>query len=141
MDDNDVDHRSAAISMVALLIVCVEKAWGLTRRVAFRVKPLVTPPDSLKVDAGGPLYSGVLLIDRNDVLFGIVVQTGYEPPKSGSPPSMFSPSPASGPSTGTALERLRREQAEARDLFGDPRGRLPSWAETDDDYGGGSWRR
>lgn len=140
MDDNDIDHRSAALSLIALLVLTAERAWGITRRAALRIKPLVTPPRALRVDAGGPLYSGVLVIDRNDVIFGVVVQTGYDPTSS-SPASAFA-RPAQAPtSPSTALDRLRQQQLHAHELFGDRQGKLPSWAETDDDYGGGPWGR
>ena len=140
MDDNDIDHRSAALSLVALFVLTAERAWGITRRAALRIKPLVTPPRGLRVDAGGPLYSGVLVIDRNDVIFGVVVQTGYDPTSSGPAGSFGRPAPAP-PSPSTALDRLRQQHTEARELFGDRQGMLPSWAETGDDYGGGPWGR
>ena len=137
--DEDIDYRPAATSLVALLVLAAEKAWHITRRVAQRVEPLVTPPPELRVTARGTLYSGVVVIDRNEVIFGVVVATGFDPSGGATPP--FS-SPSLSSTTSTALERLRREQADTHDLFGDRRAKLPGWAETgDDEYGGGSWRR
>ena len=138
MDDN-IDYRSAARSLAALAVICFEKAWGLSRTAFRRVRPLVAPPSSLRVTAAGALYSGVLIIDRNDVIAGIVVQTGYDP--TSTPPSTAVRVSASSSSSSTALDRMREQQMDPRELFGDPRTRLPSWAETDDDYGGGAWRR
>jgi hypothetical protein len=136
--NDEPDYRPAATSLAALLVIAAEKAWGITARIARRVEPLVTPPSDLRVTARGALYSGVIVIDRNEIIFGVVVATGYEPSGAVSPP-LVTPSTSS---SSTALERLRREQAEGRDLFGERHGRLPGWAETsDDEYGGGSWRR
>lgn len=137
--DEEMDYRSAAKSLAALAIVCIEKAWGLSRTVFRRVRPLVAPPDSLRVIADGALYSGVLVIDRNEVILGVVVQTGYDPTSGPAGALARNAAPTSSPST--ALDRLRQQQMDTRELFGDPRGRLPSWAETDEDFGGGSWRR
>lgn len=139
MDDDDFDQRPAAISLAALLVLVFEKAWHLSRHAARRIEPLVTPPPELRVTARGTLYSGVIILDRNEVIFGVVVASGYDP-SSGTAPPFTAPSLSS--TTSTALDRLRREQAETNDPFGDRRGRLPGWAETgDDDYGAGSWRR
>ncbi|MGE0790086.1 MAG: hypothetical protein AB7S26_30715 [Sandaracinaceae bacterium] len=139
MDNDDFDQRPAAVSLAALLVFAFEKAWHLSRRAARRIEPLVTPPPELRVTARGTLYSGVIILDRNEVIFGVVVATGYDPSGGAAPPFT---SPSLSSTTSTALERLRREQAEANNLFGDRRGRLPGWAETgDDDDGGGTWRR
>ncbi|MFO0686915.1 MAG: hypothetical protein U0234_32930 [Sandaracinus sp.] len=136
--DEETDYRPAATSLAALLVLAAEKAWGVTRRIARRVEPLVTPPPELRVTARGTLYSGVIVIDRNEIIFGIVVANGFDPTGAGSAPLV---TPSAGSST-SALDRLRREQAEARNLFGDRPGRLPGWAETaDDDFGDAPWRR
>lgn len=136
-----IDYRSAATSLAALLVLAAEKAWHISRRVARRVEPLVTPPPELRVTTRGTLYSGVIVIDRNEIIFGVVVASGYEPSGAAAPPLMTSSTSTS--SAGTALERLRREQVDPHELFGDRQAKLPSWAETgdEDEYGGSSWRR
>jgi hypothetical protein len=65
----------------ALLVYFAELAWHGTKRVFATVAPFVQPPEDMEVRCrDGAQYSGVLLIERNDIEAGAVVQTGQEVP-------------------------------------------------------------
>jgi len=73
-----------------LLVVVAEIAWDGTRRALRRFRPYIEPPSDLEVrSTGGAEYSGVLLIDDNDILAGVVVRTGHRGTQPREPPSSF----------------------------------------------------
>lgn len=99
----------------ALMIVIFDVALAKASRAVELVKPLVLPPRDLEVSTrSGALYSGVLLLDRGEVLGGLVVQTGQGLP---GPALLAPPAPASS------------------------QARLAHWSQDSTDYGDGSWRR
>ncbi len=66
-------------ALVELLVVVFETAWSTAREVVEQVRPLVEPPRGLRVTGtNGAQYSGLLVVDRGDVIGGVVVQTGHD---------------------------------------------------------------
>ncbi len=111
-----------------LLVVTAELAWQGTKKLAARLEPLVTPPEDIEVRSRiGSTYSGVLLIERNRVLAGIVIRTGHHPPRDDDEePSLFT-------------TRRRRPFVTPPPVEDDPyrdhQSRLPGWAEDPRDRG------
>jgi hypothetical protein len=79
-----MDHHvsgSTVRVLAALLIVAFDVAREKASSIAARLKPLLQPPDDLRVvSRSGALYSGVLVLDRSDIVGGVVVQTGQSVP-------------------------------------------------------------
>lgn len=66
-------------ALVELIVVVFETAWSTARDVVEQVRPLVEPPHGMRVvGSRGAQYSGLLVVDRGDVIGGIVVQTGHD---------------------------------------------------------------
>jgi hypothetical protein len=118
--------RELAIILVATFDLAIERG----RRFAARIRPLVEPPEDLRITThNGALYSGVLLLERGDVIAGLVIQTGQTTPSAPfAPPSVFS-----SPSRHTPTDALARRDE----------GRLPHWSEDRSLYDDGEppWRR
>lgn len=118
--------RELAIILVATFDLALERG----RRIAARIRPLVEPPDDLRITTrNGALYSGVLLLERGEITAGFVIQTGQSTPSAPfSPPSAFI-----SPTRHTPTDALARRDE----------GRLPHWAEDRSLYDDGEppWRR
>ena len=71
----------------AIVIYVAELAWQWTKTVVAKVAPFVRPPDDMVVSCrDGSQYTGILLIEDNDVEAGAVVHSGqgvpeYRPPE------------------------------------------------------------
>ncbi|MBX3275281.1 MAG: hypothetical protein KF729_33755 [Sandaracinaceae bacterium] len=109
-----------------VLVFVADTALDGARRALRRLHPYVAPPPDLQIQSTtGALYTGVLLIDDNDVLAGLVMRVGYEPPPPAAPhrlerPSTFGASPWRSSSP---LARRFDDEDEEDDS------RLPSWAD------------
>ncbi len=151
MDDELPRETLRALS--AVLIVIFETARDGTRRAIERMRPLVTPPDGLRVTGRlGALYTGVVIIERSAVIAGIVIEIGREgsdgssgrdePPRPASThgfPSSSGPSRLGSPysqSTSWRSDSLAKRFDD--DEEDDRDGRLPGWAE---DSREDRWRR
>jgi hypothetical protein len=100
--------------LASFLVLAFDVARDKAADVVARIKPLVEPPDDLRVTSRlGAQYSGIIVLDRSEVIGGIVVQTGQA---LASPPLITPP-----PSTTFG----------SRPSYAEPRSseRLPSWAE------------
>ena len=85
--DQDPLPLNTLRDLATLLVVVAEVAWEGTRRTLRRVRPYIEPPPDLEVRSSrGAEYSGVLLIDGNDIVAGVVARTGQNEPSS--PPAM-----------------------------------------------------
>lgn len=130
--------------LAVVVVLVADVAWEGAKDALARLRPYVEPPADLEVRSSeGALYTGILLVDRNDVLAGIVIRTGHEPPPStGSrytPPLTSSrfDSPASR-SAGWRSDTLASRFADTEEDDEDNEGRLPGWSE---DTRRDPWRR
>ena len=133
--------------LAVVVVLVADVAWEGAKDALARLRPYVEPPADLQVRSSeGALYTGILLVDRNDVLAGIVIRTGNEPPPStGSrytPPLTSSsrfdtpPSRSAGWRSDTLASRFA--DADGDDEDNDNEGRLPGWSE---DTRRDQWRR
>lgn len=128
METPDVP-RSTLRVLASLLVLVFDVARDRAASAVERIKPLVEPPDDLRVSSRiGALYSGLVVLDRGEIIAGIVVQTGQGIPQ---PSALITPppSPARSPFAGITDRYSRGE------------GRLPGWADdprVDEDE---PWRR
>ncbi len=123
--------RETLRSIGVLLVVLFDFALQTGRKAVENLAPLVEPPDDLRiVSSTGSLYSGVIFLDRGDILAGVVVATGYDPLRSA---ARTASSAFSMPSQGSPS--VHRGQS----------GTLPNWAhdgtEYDDEDPRSPWRR
>jgi hypothetical protein len=128
MHDNTLPP-STLRTMGVVFVLIFDLALRKGREVVEKVKPLVEPPDELRISSRtGTLYTGILVLDRNEVQAGIVVATGFDPLGAA---SVRAPAPSIGrvPDPGP-----RRDAGSG----------LGHWAEDRslyDDDGGPPWRR
>ncbi len=101
-----------------------------------RLRPYVEPPSDLSVRSSlGGLYTGILLVERNKILTGIVIRSGHEPhDPPASPP--FGRRITGSPTSPWASRSL----ADVLDDDDDDDGRLPGWGEDPRDVRD-RWRR
>jgi hypothetical protein len=60
----------------AILAVLADIAVVHARRVARRIEPHITPPPDLEVrSTAGARYTGILIVDQNEILGGIVIRS------------------------------------------------------------------
>lgn len=115
MDGPDIPKSTLRV-LASLLLLVFDLARDRATTAVIHLRPLVEPPDDLRVGSRiGALYSGVLVLDRGEVIVGLVVQTGQGIPQPGpiiTPP----PAPVRPPFTGIT-DRYSSE------------GRLRGWAE------------
>lgn len=134
--DSNVPGSTVRV-LAALLIVAFDVAREKASSIVARLKPLLEPPDDLRVvSRSGALYSGVLVLDRSDVVGGIIVQTGQSVPTA---PALDLPR------TTPRVEPIPPRPATSFATRPDS-ARLPSWADDprgfeDDDDEVPSWRR
>jgi hypothetical protein len=112
----------------AVLVAIFRTAVARARRVLGHLRPLLEPPEDLRVTGSmGVVYSGVVVIERNVIVAGVVIEVGRVG-HGGAPPRAHIPPPS---------------RYEEPGRFEDPRERLPGWADDprdpfDED---GRWRR
>lgn len=115
MDGPDIPASTMRV-LASLLLLVFDLARDRAATAVIRMRPLVEPPDDLRVGSRvGALYSGVIVLDRGEVIVGLVVQTGQGVPQPGpiiTPPPSTNRSPFSG-----ITDRYTSE------------GRLRGWAE------------
>lgn len=100
-------------AMGALLIAVYDIAREGVHEVVERLRPLVEPPDELRVTSPiGAFYTGVIVIERNVVVTGIVIEVG----RTAAREPLVTPPPRYD-------DRGRFERRE------DPGARLPGWGE------------
>ena len=76
MEQNSLPQTTLR-DLATVLVIVVELAWDGTRRVLRRVRPYIDPPPDLEVrSTKGAEYTGIILIDDNQILTGVVVRTG-----------------------------------------------------------------
>jgi hypothetical protein len=128
MHDNTLPP-STLRTMGVVFVLIFDLALRKGREVVDKVKPLVEPPDELRISSRtGTLYTGILVLDRNEVQAGIVVATGFDPlaaqaARVPSPPIGRAPEPGPRRDVGTAL----RHWSEDRSLYDEDDGG-PPWA-------------
>jgi hypothetical protein len=104
METPDVP-RSTLRVLASLLVLAFEVARDHAATAVERIRPLVEPPDDLRVSSRiGALYSGLVVLDRGDIIAGIVVQTGQGIPQ---PAGLITPSPTPT-TTALAVQRHHR---------------------------------
>ncbi len=134
MDTPDVP-RSTLRVLASLLVLLFDFAREHASVAIERIKPLVEPPDDLRVASrSGALYSGLVVLDRGEIIAGVVVQTGQGIPS----PSLVTPPPTRSP-----FEPARSPFHGITDRYAARDGRLPGWADdprpdTEEDE---PWRR
>lgn len=119
-----------------LLVVAFEAASDGLRNAVGRIQPYLRAPADLHVHSTqGHHYSGVVLIDDNEVLAGIVARTGRS---AGHRTTTHSPST----SRSRSARRLFGDHTSAPeydDIEEDDEGKLASWASDPRDGGGHRW--
>ena len=116
MDAPDVPKSTLRV-LASLLVLVFDVARDRAASVVERIKPLVEPPADLRVSSRlGALYSGVLLLDRGEIIAGVIVQTGQGIPQ---PSALITPPPSP----------TRSPFAGITDRYSRTEGRLPGWAD------------
>lgn len=129
MHDNTLPTSTLRTMGVVLVLLC-DLALRKGREVVDKVKPLIEPPDELRVTSrSGTLYTGILVLDRSEVKAGVVVATGFDPLGTSAARSASSAVPRSI-DTG-----VRREPGSGLRPWPDERSLY------DDDDGGPPWMR
>lgn len=125
------------LAVVAVLVADV--AWDGAKDAMARLRPYVEPPADLSLRSSiGGLYTGVLLVDRNEILAGLVIRAGHE-----SPPERESSSPYRGSLTCGSSARWGSSSLAGRfeeEDDDDNESRLPGWGEDPRDARD-RWRR
>ena len=120
MDAPDVP-RSTLRVLASLLVLVFDVARDRAATAVERIKPLVEPPADLRiVSRTGARYSGVVVLDRGDIIAGIVVQTGQGLPD---PAGLVTPPPR------PVYERPRSPFSGITEEYARSEGRLPGWAD------------
>lgn len=121
MDSPNVPESTLRV-LASLLVLLFDYAREHAATTVERLKPLVEPPDDLRVVSKvGALYSGMIVLDRGEVIAGVVVQTGQGIP---SPAALVTPPPRA-----PVYERPRSPFSGITDHFARSDGRLPGWAD------------
>jgi len=115
-----MDEASVPLSTLRvlgqLLVIAFEVAREKAVDVYARVKPLVEPPDDLRMTSRlGALYSGLIVLDRGEVIAGFVVQTGQTIPNPAVIGLSSSPYPPRPLHTEQRSEKLRGWAEDVRD--------------------------
>lgn len=130
---NDDLPKETIRAMGAVLVAIFYIALDGTRDVLEQLQPLVEPPEDLRVTGSmGVVYNGVVVIERNAVIAGIVIEVGRTTTSSPAREPLITP-PSRYDDRGRFERRDERE------------GRLPGWGEdprsTDMFDEDGRWRR
>ncbi|MCZ7679799.1 MAG: hypothetical protein M5U28_13960 [Sandaracinaceae bacterium] len=127
------------IDLAILVVAVADAAWVGTKKALVRLRPYVEPPADVEVRSTiGATYTGVLLIDKNEIIAGIVVRTGHRPPPMESGDRYRSPSLTSSWSSRSPLVT---PSSHSRFDDDDEDCKLPSWAEDPRDTEEDRWRR
>lgn len=112
-----------------LLVVVGELAWEGTKTALRRYRHLVEPPADIQVrSTRGEEYTGLLIIDGNTVVAGIVVRTGRSSPG----PSAPGRAPTRGLLTPSPRDIYPPRETRNEEY-------LPSWADTGDEDEEDAW--
>jgi hypothetical protein len=113
-----------------VLVVLADLAVDRTKRALRRIEPHLIPPPDLEVrSTAGARYTGILIVDQNEVLGGIVIRSGVTVERASNVPLAGRTRSSSWSSTSLAR---RPDDDEDEDC------RLPGWAEDGRDS---PWRR
>lgn len=119
MNDNSLPSETLR-TLGVMLVLAFDFALEKSRDAIERIKPIVEPPDDLRIISNtGCLYSGVIFVDRGEVLAGVVVATGFDPLRAA---SARASTIAAQPVSHAGAPLVRRETG------------LPSWAEDPTNY-------
>lgn len=119
-----------------LLVVAFEAARDGLRTTVGRIQPYLRAPADLRVHSTlGHHYSGVVLIDDNEVLGGVVARTGRSAGQHR--PTTHSPTPSRSPARRLFGDKITAGDFD--DFEEDDDGKLPSWASDPRDGGGHRW--
>ncbi|MDH5491432.1 MAG: hypothetical protein OEY14_05715 [Myxococcales bacterium] len=120
-----------------LLVVAFEAASDGLRNAVERIQPYLRPPADLRVHSTlGHSYTGIVVIDDNDVLGGIVARTSRS--AEAARPTAHSPSlPRHRPAR--SLFGDDDSVSDFDDLDDDDEGKLPGWAADPRDGGRRRW--
>ena len=92
-----------------------------------RLRPYIEPPPDLRVHSvEGGIYTGILLVDKNEILAGVVIRTGHQAPPA--PPRYERPSSLDSSSWRSSSPLARRFEEDEEDEE-DENEKLPSWAD------------
>jgi hypothetical protein len=118
-DDNNIAPSTLRV-LASLIVLALDVAREKAADIVERLRPLVEPPEDLRVHSiVGTLYSGIIIVERGDVVAGIVVMTGQ---RTGAP-SLVTPPPR------PAYDRPRSPFSGITDDYARRDGRLPGWAD------------
>lgn len=132
---------STLLDLAIVVIAIADTAWEGTKKALVRLRPYVEPPVDIEVRSTiGAIYTGVLLIDRNEIIAGIIVRAGHRPPPTDSSDRYRSPSLSSPWSSSTSRSPLVTPPSRSR-FDDDDDCKLPSWAEDTRDREEDPWRR
>ena len=128
---------TTTIRDLALIVVLLaDAAWDGAKEALERLRPYVDPPPDMSIRSSlGAVYTGVILVDKNEVIAGIVIRVGQQAAPATPPPRYERPSSmGSSPwrSSSPLADRLGDEE--------DDDGKLPSWADGSRDRSE-PWRR
>ena len=134
-------HPSTLRDLALVIVLVADAAWDGTKKAMARLRPYIEPPEDLEIRSYvGGVYTGVLLIDRNDVIAGVVVRVGQRSPSDPSTPrtsAVSSPwSARSSPLVTPSSSHYRGDHEQDNDD-----GKLPGWAEDSRGRELDRWRR
>lgn len=125
MNDNSLPRETLRV-MGIMLVIAFDFALEKGRDAIEKFKPLLEPPEDIRVTSTtGCLYSGLVIVDRGEVLAGVVVATGFDPVRAvaGRAPTPSPPQPLP----------VRVEPSRSA--------HLPGWADDTNYDEDGRWRR
>lgn len=125
--------------IAVVVVLMADAAWDGAKDAIARLKPYVEPPPDLGVRSSiGGLYTGILLVDRNEILAGLVFRAGQEAPPDREPVASSHRSLTSSSSPRWSPSPLSRVFEE--DDEDEAESRLPGWGEDPRDARD-RWRR
>jgi hypothetical protein len=72
--------------LIPVLAELARRAWQNIKTLASKIYELVQPPSDLKVHSTrGHEYTGVIMVDHNEVEGGAVARVGFDPAKASGP--------------------------------------------------------
>lgn len=120
MDEENNIPASTLRVVASLLALALDVARAKAQQLLGQFRPLVEPPGDVQLySRNGTLYSGVVIVERGEVIAAIVVMVGQRPTQ----PPVVTPPPRS------VYERPRSPFSGITDDFARRDGRLPGWAD------------
>lgn len=117
-------HETLPIKTVrdlgALLVCLTELAWDGTKTAIERIAPFFRPPDDMRITTDEGVYTGVVVVEENDVTAGAVVRVGQEAPNHGTPRQIERPWSSSSRHDDEPGTALRHWAIDSRDDEDDP---------------------